>query len=511
MFRLTKIFRLIKNEMIKLLRRKSIWVMIALTLVISVGMAVLFDISREKDENEDRDFLVEEWKHEITQLERFFAKDHYFGDRYADETQRGMQYRNRSEMLQYLVDNEYSPYDWRYTSGIIEELYDLKLKMQIKYNYEQSKAKHDELEAMIQNDDWKPYYKQLAEKMLDENMHLYPMAAKEVEDAAWFEYNYRIENDFKPGDELWRDELIASVANFKLSLAYLAQQEYERTHPGYIPPSTGDSTMEKPDLSLEMVEINRAAVNDKLAVATYRLEKNIKTDVGYIFGEEPIVAAGGDSLFWESFAASSKYIIVAGVLVIIVAGLIVASEFSSGTIKFLLVSPVKRSKIVTAKYITVLLLALMLTALMYVSSVVASLAVFGGYGFNDVIVRARDGVAWGVSPFLKVLSDYGWAFIEVVVVATMAFALSSIMRSTAVSIGVGLFAYLSGTALAELFASFGIDFGRYLLFSNLDLPAIISGTPIFPNQTLVGAIVNIVAHMIVFVLAAWDGFVRREI
>ena len=142
---------------------------------------------------------------------------------------------------------------------------------------------------------------------------------------------------------------------------------------------------------------------------------------------------------------------------------------------------------------------------------VASLAVFGGYGFNDVIVQVKDGVAWGVSPFLRMLGDYGWAFIEVVVVATMAFALSAIMRSTAVSIGVGLFAYLSGTALAELFASFGIDFGRYLLFANLDLPAIISGTPIFPNQTLVGAIVNIVAHMIVFVLAAWDGFVRREI
>ena len=168
-------------------------------------------------------------------------------------------------------------------------------------------------------------------------------------------------------------------------------------------------------------------------------------------------------------------------------------------------------KIVTAKYITVLLLSLMLTLLMYISSAAASLIVFGGYGATDVIVLVENGVAWGVSPYLMVLGSYGWAFIEVVVVATMAFALSSLMRSTAVSIGIGLLAYLSGTALVELFAAMGIDFGRYVLFANLDLPAIMEGASVFPNQTLTAALINITAHMAVFLLTAWDGFVSREI
>ena len=508
---MTKMFRLIKNEMIKLAKRKSIWIMIAVTLSISIGTAVLYDFSTASDVGGKQEYLVEQWKTEIGELERFFAEDHYFEGKYADESLRGKQYRNRSMMLQYLVENEYSPYDWRYTGGIIEDLFYCKLQMEINFNYDYHKAEHDRLEQMIQNDEWQLYYKEKAESQLAANLKMYPMAEKEVEAAVWFEYNYRTENGFRPGDELWRDNLIQSVVSSKLSLAYLAQQEYERNHPEYIAPSTGDSEMDKPDLTLEEIEINRAAIKDKLAVAAYRLENNVKADLGYVFGEESIVSGGEGSRFWESFAVSSEYIIVVGVLVIVVAGLIVATEFSSGTIKFLLVSPVKRWKIVMSKYITVLSLSLMLTALLYLSSIVASLVVFGGYGFDDVIVRVEGGIVQGISPFLPVLRDYGWAFVEVVVVATMAFALSSIMRSTAVSIGVGLFAYLSGTAIVELFSTFGIDFGRYILFANLDLPAIIEGASVFPNQTLIGAIVNIVVHMAVFVLAAWDGFVRREI
>ena len=508
---MTKMLRLIKNEMIKLSRRKSIWAMLAVTLAIAVGTAVLYNYSRTPDETEGEEFLVKQWQEEIVQLERFFAKDHYHEDRYADNTLKGRQYRNRSEMLQYLLENEYSPYDWRYTSGIIEQMFYHQLQMDIDFQYDYNKSERDRLQKLIETDDWEQYYKEQSESKLAEYLKLYPMAAAEAEDAAWFEYKYRMVNSYKPGEARWRDSLITSVAESKLSLAYLAQEEYERNHPEYIQPTTGDPELDKPDLSLEAIAVNRAAIADKLAVADYRLLHSVKADLGYIFGEESVVSAGENSLFWENLAASSKYIIGVGALIIIVAGLIVASEFSAGTIKFLLVSPVRRWKIVAAKYITVLLLSVALTLLMYLSSALASLAVFGSYGVFDVIVHVENGVAWGVSPFLLVLGSYGWAFIEVVVVATMAFALSSLMRSTAVSIGIGLLAYLSGTALAEVFAAMGIDFGRYILFSNLDLPAIMSGASIFPNQTLVGAVINIVAHMAVFLMTAWDGFVRREI
>lgn len=506
---------LVKNELIKLLKRKSIPVMFLVTVVIALGVALLYNFSRPAEGPADGEYQISEWKKEIEDLERFFAPDHYLDGVYADNSLRGKQYRNRSEMLQYLVEKGYSPYDWRYSSGLIEAVFDNKFQMDLNYDYAKHKAEFDRLTKLAETDNWQDYYKELAEAREASLLRIHPMAAKEVKEAAWFEYEYRTQNGFRPGEDLWRDRLIESVVSSKVSLAYFLQEEYERecenNNVPYQPPTTGDPALDKPNLSLEQVAENRKAVLDKLAVASYRLEHNVKTDVGEIFGEASVVASEETSLFWESFASSSEFILAIGVLIVIIAGLIVASEFSSGTIKFLLVSPVKRWKIVTAKYLTVLILSVVFTALLYLSSVLASLAVFGGFGFTDVIVRVEDGVAWGVSPFLSVLINYGWAFIEVVVVATMAFAISSLLRSTAVSIGVGLFAYLSGTAIVELFAALGLDFGRYILFANMDLPAVMANTAQFPNQTLTEALIILLAHMAVFLLTAWDGFVRREI
>ncbi len=489
--------------------------MILLIAVIAVGAALLFNFTRDMEDLSSAEYLVEQWKKEIKDLERFFAPDHYLDNAYADNTARAKKYRNRSEMLQYLVENNYSPYDWRYMSGLIETIFEHKLQMDTNYNYEYHKGEYDRLKALADTDDWKTYYKELAEEQEALYLRLHPEAIAEVKEAVWYEYEYRTQNDFRPGVEPWRDHLISAVVSAKFSLAYFVQEEYERNCEendiDYTPPSTGDPALDKPNLTLEQVRENRKEVLDKLAVATYRLEHNVKTDVGVVFGEVSVISGGEISPFWECFASSSGYILAIGVLIIIIAGQIVASEFSAGTIKFLLVSPVKRWKIVMAKYITVLLLSVVFTILLYVASALASLGVFGGFAFGDEIVRVENGIAWGVSPFLSVLKNYGWAFVEVWVVATMAFAISSLLRSTAVSIGVGLFAYLSGTAIVEIFSKFGFDFGRYILFANLDLPAIMKNVSVFPNQTLPEAIIIIVGHMAVFLLTAWDGFVRREI
>ncbi|MBO5248781.1 MAG: ABC transporter permease [Clostridia bacterium] len=506
-----KMFKLIKNEIIKLLKRKSLLVMLLVIAFVAVGAAVLFNYNREIDETSSDEYLVGKWKKEIEDLERFFAPDHYLDNAYADNSTRGKQYRNRSEMLQFLVDNHYSPYDWRYTSGLIQAMFDHKLQMDMNYNYEHHKSEYDRLKALADSDDWKTYYRELAENAEENYLYLHPIAEAEVKDAAWFEYEYRTQNDFRPGEEPWRDQLIESVVSSKISLAYFAQEEYERTHLEYTPPLGRDPAMEKPDLTLKQVAENRKSVADKLAVATYRLEHNVKTDVGSVFGEVPVLSGGKVSPFWECFATSSEFILAIGVLVIIVAGQIVASEFSSGTIKFLLVNPVKRWKIVIAKYVTVILLSVVFTLLLYIASALASLAFFGADALGDVIVRVENGVAWGISPYLAILGNYGWAFVEVLVIATMAFAISSLLRSTAISIGVGLFVYLSGTAIVEVLATFGIDFGRYLLFANMDLPAIVKNVAVFPNQTLPEAIILLTGHMVVFLLTAWDGFVRREI
>jgi ABC-2 type transport system permease protein len=126
-------------------------------------------------------------------------------------------------------------------------------------------------------------------------------------------------------------------------------------------------------------------------------------------------------------------------------------------------------------------------------------------------VLARGGEVYTVSPYLLVLRDYGFAFLRLVVMATMAFALSALTRKSSIAIALTVFLDLSGTVLAYMLYGFGLDFGRYLLVSNLDLAAILEGNAIFPHQSLTDAIVCIVLHMAVFLLTAHDAFVRREV
>ena len=99
-----------------------------------------------------------------------------------------------------------------------------------------------------------------------------------------------------------------------------------------------------------------------------------------------------------------------------------------------------------------------------------------------------------------------------IVMATLAFAISSLIRSSALAIGVSLFAMLAGSgAVLFLKEALNIDWARYIVFANTDLNAILSGTTPFVNQTIGFALGVIAVYMVVFLLTAWDGFVRREV
>ena len=102
--------------------------------------------------------------------------------------------------------------------------------------------------------------------------------------------------------------------------------------------------------------------------------------------------------------------------------------------------------------------------------------------------------------------------VYVVAMATFAFAISSVVKSSSLAIGLGIFAMSMGeNAVQILKMAFNVDAGRYTIFANSNLQTIAQGQTLFPGQTLGFAIAVIVIHMAVFLLTAWDGFVRRDV
>ena len=103
------------------------------------------------------------------------------------------------------------------------------------------------------------------------------------------------------------------------------------------------------------------------------------------------------------------------------------------------------------------------------------------------------------------------AAVNPLLMMTMAFAISSLFRSSALSIALGLGGLLGGSVITSLLSELGIDWGRYLVFSNTGLSAVAQGSPPFPGQTLTFSIFVLAIYMGLFLLTAYDGFTRREV
>ena len=296
--------------------------------------------------------------------------------------------------------------------------------------------------------------------------------------AKW-EYEYRLENNI-PFSNTWKDDAITEISDNKDVLNSLSNEAQS-------------SESKKLD---EQVKMN-----------LYRLEHNIDIDVNSTMSN----STDGATNFWSAMSMSTSLISLVGLLVIIIAGSCVANEFSQGTIKFLLINPVKRWKILFSKYFTVITFGYIMIALLFVVMIPFAGIFLGFDSISAPYLYISDGNVHEMSPFLHIIKLYLLNSVDVVVMATMAFALSSLFKSSALAIGTGVFCMMGGSTLIQILSMLKQDWARYLIFANTNLASIYEGKSLFPQHSLTFALVVIAVHMVIFLLTAWDGFTKREV
>ena len=304
--------------------------------------------------------------------------------------------------------------------------------------------------------------------------------------AVQWEYAYRLDNDI-PFGEVWQDDEIFTVSNAKISL-----EEMDKNNSG--------------------TSQQRAECEQDELLGLYRLENNISFDASqaqpsYSDLADELVA---DNNFWSVMFQSTSLISLIGLLVIIIAGSCVANEFAQGTIKFLLINPVKRWKILMSKYFMVITFGYLMLALLYVVMIPVAGLFTGFKELGAPYLYVSNGTVHEISPFLEVAKMYLLDSVNIVVMATMAFALSSLFKSAALAIGTGVACMFAGSSLVSILAMLNQDWARYLIFANTNLGSIYNGESYFPNHTVTFAAIVIIVHMIIFLLTAWDGFTKRE-
>ena len=162
------------------------------------------------------------------------------------------------------------------------------------------------------------------------------------------------------------------------------------------------------------------------------------------------------------------------------------------------------------EFLMLMLLAAALLAGVYVVAGITDAICFGA-DFHVPYLTAENGTVQVGSSFLYVLEQYLLNSVGMFAMTTMAFMISSLLKSSAVAIGVGVAALMGGSMVTQILAQLGCDWGRYLIFANMNLGQIRSGYSVFPNQSVTFAAVTLIVYMVIFLWTAFDGFTRREV
>lgn len=236
-------------------------------------------------------------------------------------------------------------------------------------------------------------------------------------------------------------------------------------------------------------------LKETVMVSRYALEHNYDTE---------------KQTLWSMVMFSSNLITLLSIFTIVIAADIVAGEFAGGTIKLLLIRPVRRWKILLSKYLSTLLFAIFGLLLMLVSAMIIGAVAYGVDGFSIPFLAVKDGVVVERSMFLQGLVNYGYECVSLVMMVTFAFMISSAFRSSSMAIGLSLGLMFLGNMITAVLQRY--DWIKYFLFSNLNLQQYSAGhKPVVEGMTMGFSIVMLLLYFAAFAAVAWSLFTKRDV
>ncbi|WP_440602816.1 ABC transporter permease [Bacillus sp. GB_SG_008] len=204
-------------------------------------------------------------------------------------------------------------------------------------------------------------------------------------------------------------------------------------------------------------------------------------------------------------------------LVMIVAIDIVSGERSDGTMKMLLTRPIRRWKILLSKYVTMVLFISLILLLVGVISYVISGIVFGYSGWSLPVltgfVTEKDTLNTNfvhlIPQWQYIIMAYGLAWFVAVVVGTISFMVSVLIRNTPAGMGVMLAALIAGGILNNFATSW--EGAKYIFSVNLSLTDYLSGQlPALQGLSMSFSLLNLTIWAVVSLIIAFAVFTKQD-
>lgn len=235
---------------------------------------------------------------------------------------------------------------------------------------------------------------------------------------------------------------------------------------------------------------------EQATLLQYQLDQNIR----------PVNAT-----MWGAIIDMTGLVFLVTLFVVIIAGDSIASEFSTGTIKLLLIRPASRSKILVSKYAAALLFGVFLLLLLFLFSLLISGGFYGFSGFTQPYVTlTADGAIAEKNMIVHIWGIYLANTVSTIMYVTMSFMISAVFRSSAMAIGISIFAMMSGQVITMVLSRY--EWSKYLLFANLDLMQYSSGgQPFQEGMTLGFSIAVLLGYFIIFNVLSWLVFTKKDV
>lgn len=479
---------LIKNELTKIFKKKSIYItlFVVLAFVILTNCIYKFFFTTGNSYGYSESY-ISYIKEDLARLDP---------SKPSDTT---MYIELKSQLETYELMQKYDEDAWQRQIIASQVAGDINEKNTYLYSSEKDEAKAQEIENNINDilqkldsDDWKYFANRDLEqatqtlnsleeqkantqdKQLLEELEVSIENAKIDKEVA----EYRINQDIKYGTD-YLNEALTSYQSYSLNL-------------------------------IQMGNVDNLEYEDKLQYNESLEQKEVSK---YIIENKQDINKRNDTrgILKNFFSEYGLFIIV---IIVMIAGTIVSEEFNKGTVKLLLIKPYSRAKILLSKYITILIMTVFAIVIILLMELIVGGIVFG---FDSLSVPVLE-YNFNTSQ-LEILNIFTYVGIEIltqlpmiILLATLAFALSTIFTNSALAITISLLGFMSPSIINALVIQYKVGFMKYFVTMNWDLSGYLFGSlPSMEGMTMGFSIVMCLIYLFVMLIPTFIIFKKKNI
>lgn len=448
---MSKFWSLFINENIKTFKKKSTIIVILISILSLFGAVGITKLAKFEEEYFETGY-ASDWKTYLNEEMQSVKNDLNSNlSNYSKQTIADL--KSQVDGMQFALDNdinyqeEYNYWKSVLLQDIISKRHQLYLAEDGSSEYEKIQEEINNLEGIIKNDDYNEYIQAQFKKLKNEydNKEITEEEYKIQEEILNLKRKYEIGKTLENKDK-WKQDTIEELEAIK---------ETKRTK---VDTNTGKTLDYKQYEELE----------EKEKITLYRLENNI-----------PLISSNSMNIsnyrdFYNSIASGFATFFI-GILIIMIAGSSISTEISKGTIKFWMMTPNKRWKILLSKILSAIFIMLITTIILSLLSFAIG-EIFFAENANPYLYVSNGEVQF-ISPIIYQVLTYLSYDIDIFVYAIFATMLSVLSRSSALSIGITIALYSGANAVMQIVNMLvKSDWIKFIPFNNMGLT-----TKIFKN------------------------------